>query len=131
MILDHTRTQSLMLRRADNPHMGKLCCVGGKKEPMEFPDATMAREMWEESGLLPTDFQVIHKLMMLVYPDGWSITYYYGVLKEEYVLKESDEGSLEWIDLGNATVLHNPDIGFSGVSAFMTHLACLKEGIYA
>jgi hypothetical protein len=92
----------------------------------------MAREMWEESGLLPQDFpNGIWTLMSLTYPDGWEVTYFYGVLGESYVLKESDEGTLEWIDIADATVLHNPELGFNGISAAMTHLACIKEGIYA
>lgn len=88
----------LMLRRRKEPFQGFWTAPGGKLEPLEEPRQTIIREIWEETGLTlksPT-------LKMIISETGEGRDYNWLVfifLAHDFSgsLKESDEGTLQWI----------------------------------
>lgn len=88
----------LMLQRRKEPFQGFWTAPGGKLEPLEEPRQTIIREIWEETGLTlksPT-------LKMITSETGEGRDYNWLVfifLAHDFSgsLKESDEGTLQWI----------------------------------
>lgn len=90
--------QTLMLHKAKGYQKGKWNGLGGKLEPGESPEACMAREVFEESGLKVEAAQLKGFITFPAFDglDDW-YTFVYLVTAFSGDVKASDEGDLEWI----------------------------------
>jgi 8-oxo-dGTP diphosphatase len=82
--------------------------IGGHIEAGEDVLSSARRELEEEAGITACDFRLVGTLLVDVLPDQGIVLF---VLRGEYcggVLKESSEGSLEWIDIKNFDDLPSP-----------------------
>lgn len=92
---------TLMLHRVGRPddyHLGRYNGLGGKFEPGESPEACLAREVREESGLVVEE---AHLKGFITFPefdgrDDW-YTFVYVVPRFSGTLAPSPEGALEWV----------------------------------
>ena len=94
--------QTLMLhrvKRANDYHEGKWNGLGGKFEQGESPEECVAREVYEESGLVCVDPALRGQITFPNF-DGQADWYVWLFLAQHWTgqLRESPEGSLAWID---------------------------------
>ncbi|MGX7108986.1 NUDIX hydrolase [Facklamia miroungae] len=88
-------------KRKDDIHEGKWVSVGGKFEPGESPKECAIREIYEETGLKAKS---LIPLGFITFPDftkdqrDWYSFVYRVTDFEGEVLKDCDEGTLEWVD---------------------------------
>lgn len=101
--LDNGSQILLLLRnkKANDYHWGKYISVGGKFEAGETPEECARREILEETGLIAHDLNLQG---VITFPnfqhDGrdW-VTFVYRVTDfEGTLLRESNEGTLYWVD---------------------------------
>jgi 8-oxo-dGTP diphosphatase len=92
--------RTLMLRRTGSGdyHRGRFNGLGGKFEPGETPEACLAREVREESGLVVEE---AHLKGVITFPlfdghDDW-YAFVFVVTRFSGKLKASREGSLHWV----------------------------------
>ena len=103
--LENGRGEYLMLHRVKKQvdiNKGKWIGIGGKFEEGESPDECLRREVWEETGLTPTQFQFrgvvtflcndssSDQFMYLFTATGWT-----GELNPD-----CNEGDLAWVPKG-------------------------------
>ena len=92
--------QVLMLHRTKksiDPNGGKWIGVGGKLEQNESPDECIIREVYEETGLHIQP--QLRGVLTFILPK-WEneITFLYTSNNFEGILKECNEGQLQWIE---------------------------------
>ena len=92
--------QVLMLHRTKksiDPNGGKWIGVGGKLEQNESPDECIIREVYEETGLHIQP--QLRGILTFILPK-WEneITFLYTSNNFEGILKECNEGQLQWIE---------------------------------
>ena len=97
-------SQLLLLKRnkkANDIHEGKWVSVGGKFEAGESPEECAKREIYEETHLTA---KKLNLLGTITFPDfthdgrDWYCFVYRVPEFEGDLVKDSDEGRLEWID---------------------------------
>lgn len=126
-------TRMLMLNRQRSPWMGCWNGVGGKLEPGEQPEASMRRELLEETGIGPESVRLSFRgLVTWSTAEGESfggMYLYLGELAETCKLafpQLTDEGILAWkeidwiLDPGNQGVASN-------VPLFLRRIAADRE----
>ena len=113
-------------RKKNDLNEGKWVGVGGKFEPGEGPEECMLREVLEETGLIPADWELAGVIDFV--SDRWEdermflyrVTAFGGSLRDE-----SGEGSLEWVHKDRALELPM----WEGDRYFLTPLLEGKTGI--
>lgn len=99
--------KTLMLHRVkkkNDVNHDKWIGVGGKLEPGESPQACMLREFSEETGLRLTRWA--YRGIVTFISEGWrERMHLFTATAEEGVLRECDEGTLEWIETDKLTQL--------------------------
>ncbi len=91
----------LMLHRTKKEHdenRDKWIGVGGKLEYGESPDDCMRREVFEETGLCVTDYRYRGLVTFVSDEYGTEYMHLFTVSGFTGVVKECDEGELEWIE---------------------------------
>lgn len=87
-------------------HAGEVSFAGGRQEPDDSSNhATALRETWEETGILPTDVQILGELPMAFTKAGLPVLPVVGVIESNLPLTP-EIGEIErlfWADL--ATLL--------------------------
>ncbi|HOT76036.1 MAG TPA: 8-oxo-dGTP diphosphatase [Candidatus Wallbacteria bacterium] len=94
--------KTLMLHRVkkeNDMHEGKYNGLGGKFEKSESPEACAAREVFEESGLIPENLILKGVITFPKFSRGedWYV-FVFVIDKFAGKMIESNEGNLEWID---------------------------------
>ena len=92
---------TLMLHRTGREadyHAGRYNGLGGKLEPGESPEACLAREVREESGLQVEEARLKGLITFPLFDgvDDW-YTFVFVVPRFSGRLRASDEGSLHWV----------------------------------
>lgn len=99
--------KTLMLHRVkkkNDVNHDKWIGVGGKFEPGESPEACMLREFFEETGLRLTRW-AYRGIVTFVSEDWSEEMHLFTAMAAEGVLRECDEGTLEWIETDKLTQL--------------------------
>lgn len=95
---DKQQEKILLLHRNKDPMKNLTTGIGGKTDFQEDIHLSCHREVYEETGLVPTNVQLKGILKTLV--DGgtssWILFIYTGECSEETV-RDCDEGVLEWV----------------------------------
>ncbi|AFL85548.1 ADP-ribose pyrophosphatase [Belliella baltica DSM 15883] len=103
----------LLLKRTKDPNKGLYTPLGGKLDPFETPLNAAIRETWEESGIKVNNMEfrgILTETSPVDYNSvdyNW-ISYVYLAEIEKKVIKESEEGTLEWIHLNDLIKLPTP-----------------------
>ena len=86
------------IKKKNDLNQDKWIGVGGKFEDKESPEDCALREIWEETGLTVTRWQ--YRGIVTFVSDEWGTEYMHLFWSDRFkgVLKECDEGVLEWID---------------------------------
>ena len=99
-LLDKQREKVLLLHRNKEPMKNLTTGVGGKTDFLEDIYTSCHREIYEETGLKPTNIRLKGVLKTIV--DGgsssWILFVYTGECSEEKV-RECNEGVLEWVPI--------------------------------
>jgi 8-oxo-dGTP diphosphatase len=95
---DKQREKILLLHRSKDPMKNLTTGVGGKTDFQEDIHLSCHREVYEETGIQPTNVRLKGILKTIV--DGgtssWVLFAYTGECSEEAV-RDCDEGVLEWV----------------------------------
>jgi 8-oxo-dGTP diphosphatase len=96
--------QVLLIRRKNDPFMGKYALPGGFVDQSETTKSAAIRELKEETGIINIDLFQIHTFSDPGRdPRGWVISTAYGaILEKEKVLftrAGSDASHIAWFDL--------------------------------
>lgn len=100
--------QFLLLKRANEPNIGKYVPVGGKLEPHESPYQAVLRETLEETGIALTEAHfcgILTETSPVKY--NW-ISYIYLAEIPYQPAPYCDEGILEWITIENLLKIPTP-----------------------
>ena len=95
----------LLMKRSETKKIapGLWAGVGGHLEPHEIhsPITACLREIEEETGILPAQIERLDlRYFALCKSETLDSVYYFtGVLSEKPTLRETDEGSLHWVDV--------------------------------
>lgn len=94
--------RTLMLHRVGRPddyHLGRYNGLGGKVEPGESPEACLAREVLEESGLVVEEARLKGFLTFPLFDgkDDWYAFVYVVPRFTGEPLASSPEGTLHWV----------------------------------
>jgi 8-oxo-dGTP diphosphatase len=110
MVILRHGTSFLLLKRNKSPNIGRYVPVGGKIDPHERPFATALRETYEEAGvqLKPEQVRYAGVLSESSPTDYNWICFIYQAEVEPFPPPPCDEGTLEWVDLGNIPDLPTP-----------------------
>lgn len=87
------------VKKENDMHEGKYNGLGGKFEKSESPEACAAREVFEESGLIPENLILKGVITFPKFSRGedWYV-FVFVIDKFAGKMIESNEGNLEWID---------------------------------
>lgn len=100
-LLDKQNEKVLLLNRHKDPMKNMCTGVGGKTEFHEDIHLSCLREVFEETGLEPTNVRLKGILKTLV--DGgsssWILFAYTGECSSNTPINDCDEGVLEWIPI--------------------------------
>ena len=85
-------------KKQNDENGGKYIGVGGKFEAGESPEDCMRREVWEETGYIPTAHR--YRGIVTFVSDEWGTEYMHIFTCCDFTgeIKECDEGVLEWVD---------------------------------
>ncbi|MEQ8524711.1 NUDIX domain-containing protein [Gracilimonas sp.] len=90
----------LLIERANNPHRGKFCPIGGKLNAYEAPSEGLIREVNEETGINLKSFKLFG-IMVESSPNehNWVNFIYYSSFKSlpELETMNTIEGRLNWV----------------------------------
>ena len=106
-VLKH-QNQFLLLKRANEPNIGKYVPVGGKLEPHESPYQAVLRETFEETGI-----QLAHAKFCGILTEtspvkyNW-ISYIYLAEIPYQPAPFCDEGILEWVSIKDLLKVPTP-----------------------
>lgn len=106
-VLKH-QNQFLLLKRANEPNIGKFVPVGGKLEPHESPYQAVLRETFEETGI-----QLAHAKFCGILTEtspvkyNW-ISYIYLAEIPYQPAPFCNEGILEWVSIENLLKVPTP-----------------------
>lgn len=126
-------TRMLLLNRQRSPWMGCWNGVGGKLEPGELPEASMRRELLEETGIGPESVQLSFRgLVTWSTAEGESfggMYLYLGELAETHKRafpQLTDEGILDWKEIDWILDPRNQGVA-SNVPLFLRRIAADRE----
>lgn len=91
------KAQILLCRRKNPPYQGLLNFVGGKVAHGEDGLHAAYRELYEETGISPSDIQLHHLMDFIYYAEDTLLEVYYGYLAHPVSLKE-EVNALLWLD---------------------------------
>ena len=85
-------------KKENDPNEDKWIGIGGKIEEGETPCDCMLREVREETGIIPTEWE--YKGIVSFISDRWEdeIMHLFTAKAESEDVTECSEGQLEWID---------------------------------
>ena len=85
------------IKKENDLNHDKWIGIGGKFEDKESPEDCLLREAYEETGLTLTDYR--YRGIVTFVSDRWPTEYMHLFTADGYegVLKECDEGVLEWL----------------------------------
>lgn len=104
------REDFLMLhrnKRAEDFHLGKWNGLGGKFLDGETPSECVLREVFEESGLVPSKIKLQGTISFPFFDqkNNWFTFVFTGTCNER-IFRENSEGSLEWLASGDILSLN-------------------------
>jgi 8-oxo-dGTP diphosphatase len=88
----------LLLKRKNEPHVGKFVPVGGKIDPHETPINAAKREVFEEAGIVVEDLKFCGTLVETSPVNYNWICFIYSCEIDKIEIPYCDEGELYWID---------------------------------
>lgn len=103
-LLDKQNKKILILHRNKDPMKNLSTGVGGKTEFFEDIHLSCHREVYEETGLKPTNVR-LKGILKTIVNDGsssWILFTYTGECSSEEPLHDCNEGRLEWIPVQDA-----------------------------
>lgn len=106
-VLKH-KNQFLLLKRANEPNIGKYVPVGGKLEPFESAYSAVLRETWEETGIQLEKAKFCGTLIESSPVKYNWISYIYLAEIDYQEAPFCNEGILEWIAIDNLLKVPTP-----------------------
>jgi len=98
IVFNHDKGKLLMCRRKKEPYKGRSNFIGGKIELNEDGVDAAYRELYEESGIAPSDIKLTHLMTFTYNVHDLYIEAYVGKLNKELVVN-GDENELYWSEL--------------------------------
>ena len=104
LIKDETTLMLHRVKKKNDVNHDKWIGIGGKLEHGECPEECMEREFLEETGLTLKDAR--YRGLVTFLSDDWcEYMHLFTATQAEGMLKECDEGTLEWIEWSRLTSL--------------------------
>lgn len=129
VVLSPDGKEMLMCKRIKDPYKGLINMVGGKIEPEETGENAAYRELFEETGIIREDIDLIH-LMDFTYPlDPCYVEVYAGRLKREVIVAE-EENPLFWSDLEQDFFDMTKYAGEGNIGHIMEHIKLNSEKFF-
>lgn len=99
----------LLLRRSKEPHLGKYIPIGGRLDPFETPAQASIREVYEETNISLAGVSLVG-IMTETSPTkfNWINYIYVSDIDPEIHFVQSDEGTLEWIEISRLDTIPTP-----------------------
>lgn len=86
-VLSPDKEKVLMCKRTKDPYKGKYNLFGGKVEANEIILNSAYRELAEETSITNSDITLYHLLDTWYYSGGYMLYVFYGILKDENIIK--------------------------------------------
>lgn len=121
----------LMATKNRGPFSGHLNGVGGKIEEYDInPLSGMIREIAEETGLEPVDYENLKFLVKMTYADDTELNVYYTKLKEKGPgPQQIEDEELHWYRVKDLDVVNIPILAGNGNIPYFIRFAldCEEE----
>ena len=101
----------LLIRRAQEPNLGKYVPVGGKLDPCERPRDAACREVREEAGLALPSVEALrfHGLLVETSPTAYNwISLVYSADVPRFEPPPCREGTMEWVPVAHLNEIPTP-----------------------
>ena len=102
------KNRFLLLKRANEPNIGKMVPVGGKINPFETPYNAVIRETLEETGILLQHVKFCGVLTETSPTEYNWVSFIYTSDIENVAAPYCDEGILSWVDENELENLNTP-----------------------
>lgn len=132
IILDQTLNYALLIHRNKKPYIGCLNGIGGKIEPHESLYGAMIRELYEETGIVEEQTDIIDYMMTISYPSNVELNVFYIIVDKSFNKQDFsaiDEGTIGWYSIKDEHLLDikNQKLAGDGNIPYFIEYAILTE----